>query len=148
MRGLVCVASLVALGCGGHRPPPNRTPAAASDWRCVLRISPRGTVVDGEPMSRAAAVEYCKRAPGGAVVIIDHARRSVWSATADDMVVIEDSATKAAWDKTRSALEREGVRIYVRGPLCHDPRPLACRPISTTQPETEPVRRPIRAAGE
>lgn len=87
------------------------------------------------------------------MVVLERSPRAVWSETAADMadmVVIEDSVTKAAWDATRSALEREGVRIYIRGPLCHDPRPLGCRPIATTRPgsETEPVRRPIPAARE
>ena len=44
-------------------------------------------------MSRADAIAHCKSSPGGAVV------------------VIED---KVEWDETRTALQRAGVRIYVR----------------------------------
>jgi hypothetical protein len=86
--------------------------------RCTLRISPRGTLVDGEPMSRAEAVAYCKRTAGGAIV------------------VMEDNDAHQ-WTETRSALEREGVRIYVRGPLCYDPKPLGCRPRLKPEPRVE-----------
>lgn len=95
--------------------------------RCTLRISQRGIFVDGEPRSRADAVAYCKGTAGAVVVIEDNAQRG-WDATAGTMVVIEDKATKAEWDETRSALQREGVRIYVRGPLCYGLQKFSCRP--------------------
>ena len=97
-------------------------------------------------MSRADAVAHCKRAAGGAVVVIEAQPRAVWSDTAGDMVVIEDAGTQAAWDETRSALEREGVRIYVRGPLCYDPRPLGCRPRAKPETQPKPAARRVRAA--
>jgi hypothetical protein len=101
MRALVAMVFVGA--CASPRAP--HAPIAA---RCTVRPTARGLFVDGERMSRGEAVAYCRRTSEGAVVILD-----------------EDPAHG---DATRDALEREGVRVYVRGPLCHDPRPGGCRP--------------------
>lgn len=61
-------------------------------------------------MDRARAVAHGKRAPGGAVVVIEQPGRR-WETASASMV--EDPAILAAWDQARSALAREGVRIYV-----------------------------------
>jgi hypothetical protein len=140
------MACLVAVACGGHSEPPTpRGPLASPDLRCTLRISQRGVLVDGEPMSRADAVAYCKGTAGGAIVVIEDNAATEWDAKARAMVVIEDNATKAVWDETRAALQRERVRIYVRGPLCYDPRVLGCRPETTPEPRPEPRRRIVPA---
>ncbi len=71
-------------------------------------------------MSRADAVARCKRTAGAIVVIETNGPRSEWDAATCTIVKIEDettNATKAEWNETRSALEREGVRVYVRGPI-------------------------------
>lgn len=106
--------------------------------RCSLRISQRGILVDGDPRSRADAVAYCKRTAGAVVVIEDNARRE-WDKAAGAMVEIKDTAIHAEWDATRLALQREGVRIYIRGPLCNDPRPLGCRPTREPTPDASRV---------
>ena len=97
MRVLAC---LLAAACAGraaaHSPrsgPPER--------RCTLRVSARGISVDGDPMSRVAAVAYCKRT-GGA------------------LVRIEDGAPPREWDQTRAALEHEGVAIVIPGRAADD----------------------------
>lgn len=132
------MACLFAMGCGSHRESPKpHGPLASQDMRCMLRISQRGIFVDGEPKSRADAVAYCKGTAGAIVVIEDNAT-DAWDQAARAMVVIEDRATKDEWDETRSALQRAGVPIYIRGPLCYDPRPLGCRP----KPEPEPGQEP------
>ena len=64
--------------------------------RCTLRISQRGTSVDGAPMSRADAVTYCKRTAGG-------------------VTVIDDNTPCDEWKQTCSELRNEGVPIHVRG---------------------------------
>jgi hypothetical protein len=117
MRALVAVMFVGA--CAPPRAP--HPPVAA---RCTVRATARGLFVDGERMSRGEAVAYCRRTTEGAVVILD-----------------EDPAHG---DATRDALEREGVRVYVRGPLCHDPRPRGCRPqIAAPRPSVTP--RPVVA---
>jgi hypothetical protein len=109
--------------------------------RCTLRISQRGILVDGDPRSRAEAVAYCKRTAGAVVVIEGNTRRE-WNSAARGIVELRDTALEAEWDATRLALEREGVRIYVRGPLCYDPRRLGCRP--TSEPTPSPMPEPRR----
>ena len=137
MRGAAIVVGLFAAGCGSHIEADPREPMAPRDWRCTLRIAHNEIFVDGQLMARADAIAHCKAAAGGAVVVIEDSPTHTWDQTTHAMVVIEDTITKAEWDETRSALQREGVRIYVRGPLCYDPRPLGCRP---TMPP--PVPRP------
>ena len=102
--------------------------------RCTLRISQRGMFVDGEPTARADAVAYCKATPGGAVVVVETYETSAWDPTTRAMIVSDDTATQAEWTVTRAALEREGVRIYVRGPLCPGPNRFDCRPRAPVQP--------------
>jgi len=115
--------------------------------RCSLNISLRGIRVDGETRSRTDAVAYCKRTAGAVVVIEGNTRRE-WDRSAGAMVEIKDTAIEAEWDATRLALQREGVRIYVRGPLCYDPRVLGCRPKleptseRTPEPRFVPVPKP------
>jgi hypothetical protein len=119
------MAYVFAVGCGSHDEP--RAPQA-SQHRCTLRISQHGTLADGTRMSRADAVAHCKGSPGGAVVVIDDSPRSEWDETTRTIIVIEDKVTRAEWEQTRTALQRAGVRIYVREPLCYDPDPYGCRP--------------------
>lgn len=69
------VALMFGVGCASHREPPAPSrPVASNESRCTLRISLRGTFVDGEPMSRTDAVNYCKRTDGAMVVIEDEVR--------------------------------------------------------------------------
>lgn len=144
------MACLFAVGCGSHREPAApRGVLASQDMRCTLRISQRGIFVDGEPRSRADAVAYCKGTPGGAMVVIeDKATRSEWDATTRAMLVIEDRATQSEWPEMRSALQREGVRIYIRGPLCYGPWPLSCRPRAAPESGVEPRRHLVPARDE
>lgn len=115
LRMIRIVACVFAVGCGSHREPPApRGPVPSQDMLCTLRISPRGTFVDGDPMSRADAVARCKRT-AGAIVVIETNTRSEWDPTTCAFVMIEDETIKAKWDETRSALQREGVRVHVRG---------------------------------
>lgn len=145
VRGAVAIACVVLAACAGPPATP-RAPNPSRGARCILRISHHGTFVDGEPMDRARAVAHCKRAPGGAVVVIEDTSTRVWDPSTRTMVAPEEAAIRAAWDATRTALEREGVRIYVRGPLCHDPQRLGCRPQAppASPPEPPPSRRPER----
>lgn len=56
------MAILFGVGCASYREPPApHRPVTSNESRCTLRISHRGTFVDGEPMSRADAVKQCKR---------------------------------------------------------------------------------------
>lgn len=128
MRVAVTVACVVAVGCGSHHEPSTQRVSRALPERCTLRITPRGTFVDGEPMSRPHAVARCKRTTGGAIVVIEDSAARHRDATTGAIVVVEDNVTKAEWNKTRSALEREGVRIYVRGELCYQHGRFGCRP--------------------
>jgi hypothetical protein len=137
MRGIAIVAGLFAAGCASHSDLAPVEPMASQDWRCTLRIAQNEIFVDGHRMSRADAIARCKAAAGGAVVVLEDCPARTWDQTTHAMVVNEDKVTKAEWDETRSALQREGVRIYVRGPLCYDPRPLGCRP-TTPAPELRP----------
>src|SRR5688572_11335590 len=88
-----------------------------SHERCTLRMSDRGMLVDGEPVSPAAAIERCKRA-GAAIV------------------VIEDSVSCSQWEPTRSALRRERVAIYMRGPVGDFRQPV----VAGNAPPTKPSR--------
>jgi hypothetical protein len=146
VRHIVMITCCIVAGCAGQSEHVNREQAKAdpmgSDLRCILRISHRGTFADGAPMSRAAAVAHCKRAPGGAVVVIEDQRKRVWDKLAATMVVIEDDAIKAEWNETRLALQRAGVKMYVRGSLCDDPRPDACWPQTSAPNQPRPERIP------
>ena len=101
--------------------------------RCTLRISQRGIFVDGDPMSRADAVAHCKHT-AGAMVVFDDSATQRSDKTGNAIIVLNPSTTAAEWDATRSALQREGVRIYIRGPLCYGLSPDSCGP--TAKPET------------
>src|SRR5262245_30909888 len=68
----------------------------AEPMRCLLRISTRGIFVDGDLMSRAAAITICKRRAGATVVL-------------------EEDAPKATWDQIRAELEHAHVSILMRG---------------------------------
>jgi hypothetical protein len=61
-------------------------------------------------------------------VIVDEDRKTVTNA-AGEAVVVEDERTRAEWQAARAALEQDGVRIHVQGPLCNLPGRYACRPI-------------------
>jgi hypothetical protein len=119
-RGLIAIACVLAVGCGGQ----HESAREPSQSRCVLRISERGTLADGEWMSRGDAVAYCKRALGGAVVVAEYK---------DDEIAHEIALTK-------TALEQEGVRVYVRGAICYEPERFGCRP----RPRVERMPRPPR----
>ena len=119
--GLVLAVVGAAIGCAPTHP----THAPRSDARCTVRISERGTFVDGERTTQADAIARCKRAPGGAVL------------------VVEDDQLRAESDATRVALERERVRVYVLQPLCHEPQPLGCRPRAAPRPMSESDRRRV-----
>ena len=84
-------------------------------------------------MSRADAIAHCKRTAGALVVFDD----SPWDATGTAMVVIRPKAIDAEWEATRSALQRAGVRIYIRGPLCYGLWPDSCRPTARPEPTPE-----------
>jgi hypothetical protein len=56
------------------------------------------------------------------VVSEDYPTTAGWDEMPGANVAIDDEAMRAEWDETRLALHREGVRIYIRGPLC-DPEP-------------------------
>jgi hypothetical protein len=105
--------------------------------RCTLRISHQGIFVDDVPKSSADAVAYCKRTAGAMAVSEEYPTTGGWDETPDANVVIGDEVTKREWDEMRLALRREGVRIYVRGPLCYDPRPDGCRPKAPAKPGTQ-----------
>jgi hypothetical protein len=66
--------------------------------RCTLRVSSKGTYVDGDLKSRAEAVAACKQ-------------------TAGAVVVLEDDAPAVEWTALKSALHREGVPVLMRGPI-------------------------------
>ena len=57
--------------------------------------------------------------------------------TGNAMIVLNPRETAAEWDATRSALQREGVRIYIRGPLCYGLAPDSCRPQAKPEPTYE-----------
>jgi hypothetical protein len=124
-RGLSAIACVLALGCGGQ----HESAREPSQDRCVVRISERGTFVDGERMSRADAVAHCKRAPGGAVLASEY----------------PNAAIESELEQTKSALDREGVRVYRQGAICYEPGREGCRPrapapvIHTVQPRRELV---------
>lgn len=111
--GIVAAACLTA-GCGHHDVAAPRQPTTA---RCTVRIVESGLLVDGEHMSRREAVTYCKAAEGGAVVVSEH------------------PGPTQTRDEIELLLEREGVRVYVRGRECSHPDPTACRPIRPTSPK-------------
>jgi hypothetical protein len=120
------VGCLLVVGCASrHAPAP---PAASSDWRCAVRITERGILVDGAPMSRVEAIARCKHAPGGAVVVIEHGSETRWDPVLDALVSIKSTTTQTVWAELRAELAHEGVRVYVRGPLCYELDPLGCRP--------------------
>ena len=86
--------------CGEAKPAP--------DARCTLRVSARGVYVDGDPVTSAQAIVACKRTPGGAVVIV------------------ADDAPPQAWPALHRELERQHIKIYMRGlvddhPPCLNP---------------------------
>lgn len=119
MRAGALVALLIAVGCTSHREPPvPRRPAMAHENRCTLRISQRGTFVDGEPMSRADAVDHCRRTDGA-------------------MVVIEDDVPCSDWEPTCSALRQEGVPISMRGPVGDFRQPVIAGNAPRTKPRPE-----------
>ncbi len=64
--------------------------------RCTLRVSSKGTYVDGDARSRLEAIAACKR-------------------TAGAMVVLEDDAPADEWKALQAGLRREGVPILMRG---------------------------------
>lgn len=107
-RGLIELACVLAIGCGGQR----ESAREPSQARCVVRISERGTFVDGERMSRGDVVAHCKRAPGGAVLAAEY----------------PSAAIESELEQTKSALDREGVRVYREGPICYEPGREGCRP--------------------
>ena len=115
MRASAFVALLIGLGCVSHREP--RRPAASQANRCTLRVSQRGTFVDGEPMSRSDAVDHCKRTDGA-------------------VIVIEDDVPCSDWEPTCSALRRERVSISMRGPVGDFRQP---PPIAVNAPPTKPM---------
>ena len=88
---------VLAMGCASNEPRSSHGVSGLDRTRCTLRISRRGTVVDGEPMLRAEAVKYCKR-------------------TAGATVVIEDDVPCNYWEEVRAELQRSGIAIFVRGP--------------------------------
>ena len=120
MRSGALLAVVFGVGCASHHEPPApRRPGTSDGSRCTLRISHRGTFVDGEPMSRADAVNHCKR-------------------TAGAMVVVEDDVACGDWEPTCAALQREGVPIVMRGPVGDFRQPI----VAGNAPRLEPTGRP------
>lgn len=96
------VVNPAATGAGSAQAPPTAptpsTGSASGATRCTLRVSKKGTYVDGDLKSRADAIAACKR-------------------TAGAMVVLEDQAPADEWKALQAGLRREGVPILMRGPL-------------------------------
>jgi len=132
------IAWVMLAACAG----PRATQRLPREARCTLRISPAGTFADGERMDRARAVAHCQRAPGGAVVVIERTAEHVWDTRTRTMVTRDAGSVQAAWDATRAALEREGVRFYVRGPFGRGVQRLGCRPGAPPAPPPERVIKP------
>lgn len=92
---------LFAVACSAHaEPPASHGPQTSTEIRCTLRISARGVYVGGDLASRADAVAFCRRKAGA-------------------MVILEDGAPEAVWSDRQADLRREGVAVYMRGPLGH-----------------------------
>ena len=66
--------------------------------RCTLRLNAKGLYVDGDPMSRAEAIAFCKQRAGA-------------------IGVLEDDAPPSDWREIEAALRRERIAILMRGPI-------------------------------
>jgi hypothetical protein len=114
-RSLV-LACVVAIGCAGQRE--SRPTRSTHEQRCVVRITDHGTFVDGEPMSRADVVVFCKHASGGAVLVTEY----------------QNAALEAERDATLAMLDHEGIRVYVQQPICYELGRDGCRPRAGATP--------------
>ena len=82
-------------------PPSEQAHATSPRMRCTLRVSKRGIYVDGDPVTRTAALALCKRSTAA-------------------MVVLEDDAPRDLWQSLKADLRHQGTAILMRGPVGHD----------------------------
>jgi hypothetical protein len=83
------VLACLLLGCTEESPEPAR---------CTLRVAKSGVFVDGDAVSPERAVTVCRKREAA-------------------VVIVADDAPPEAWPRLRARLEREHVRILMRGTI-------------------------------
>ncbi len=97
MRRLGGAAFLWLLHLGCSTPSQQGAQSATETGRCSIRLTSKGSTVDGDPADRDQVVERCKP-------------------RAEALVEVAGDASDDQWRELRTALEAAGVRILMRGP--------------------------------